>query len=372
MAEPKSGGLAGIVAGQTKIATVGVEGVGLSYRGYTIEDLSAQTSFEETAYLLIYGELPNSQQLAKYQQKLIQLRQMPAPLKKVLELIPASANPMDVLRTGCSVLGSLEPETAQHTGAAIADRLMALFPGMLLYWYHFQNSHQPINTELDTPGTAAYFLQLLHGDKPEKIQVEALNASLVLYAEHEFNASTFAARVTTATLSDFYSAICSAIGTLRGPLHGGANEEALKLIERFETPAAAEVGVKKMLANKELIMGFGHRVYKDCDPRSDIIKLWAKKLSQHNHDKQMFAIAETIAKVMWDEKKLFPNLDFYSALTYYFCGIPLEFFTPLFVFSRTSGWAAHILEQRTNNKIIRPIADYIGPAVRAFITLDKR
>lgn len=372
MTEPKTEGLAGVVAGQTKIATVGKEGVGLSYRGYTIEDLSEFTGFEETAYLLIYGELPNSTQLAQYQQELIRLRKLPEALKSVLELIPQSTHPMDVLRTGCSVLGTLEPENSQCTAIEIANRLIALFPGMLLYWYHFQNSHKRINTELSTPGTAAYFLQLLHNDQPEKIQMDALNVSLVLYAEHEFNASTFAARVTCATLSDFYSAICSAIGTLRGPLHGGANEEALKLIERFETAQEAEPGIKKLLANKELIMGFGHRVYKTCDPRSAIIKSWAKKLAEHNHDKEMFNIAEIIEKVMWAEKKLFPNLDFYSALVYYFCEIPIEFFTPLFVISRTSGWAAHILEQRHNNRIIRPTADYIGPAIRTFIPLNQR
>lgn len=373
MSEPqKTEGLAGVVAGQTKIATVGKEGVGLSYRGYTIEDLSSKTGFEETAYLLIYGELPTIEQLAQFQQRLIQHRQLPKPLKQALELIPASANPMDVLRTGCSMLGVLEPESAQHSGAEIAERLISAFPAMLLYWYHFQNSREQINTELTMPDTATYFLKLLHGDNPEKIQVAALNASLVLYAEHEFNASTFAARVTTATLSDFYSAIVTAIGTLRGPLHGGANEEALKLIERFQAPEEAEIGVKKMLAQKELIMGFGHRVYKTNDPRSDIIKIWAKKLSINHHDGIMFAIAEAIEKVMRAEKKLFPNLDFYSALVYYFCGIPIEFFTPLFVFSRTSGWAAHILEQREHNKIIRPIADYIGPAIRAFVEIDER
>jgi len=372
MAEAKSGGLAGVVAGQTKIATVGKEGVGLSYRGYTIEDLSSKASFEETAYLLIYGELPTAQQLAQYQQKLIHLRSLPKTLQTILELIPVNANPMDVLRTACSVLGILEPESSQRSAQQIADRLLAVFPAVLLYWYHFQNSRQSINVELTTPGVAAYFLELLHGDKPEPIYVDALNVSLVLYAEHEFNASTFAARVTTATLSDVYSAMGSAIGTLRGPLHGGANEEALKLIERFDSPQQAEVGVKQMLANKELIMGFGHRVYKISDPRSDIIKSWAKKLAEHNHDQTLFAIAETIENVMWAEKKLFPNLDFYSALVYYFAGIPREFFTPLFVFSRTSGWAAHILEQRENNKIIRPIADYIGPPVRKFIELNKR
>ncbi|MBS0351077.1 MAG: 2-methylcitrate synthase [Proteobacteria bacterium] len=368
----KSGGLAGVTAGQTKIATVGKEGVGLSYRGYTIEDLSKHAGFEEVAYLLIYGELPNLSQLKQYQKKLIELRKLPETLKKILELIPQTANPMDVLRTGCSILGTLEPETAQYSGIEIANRLIAVFPGMLLYWYHFHNSQQRIETELDVPSTACYFLQLLHRDKPEPIQMDALNTSLVLYAEHEFNASTFAARVTTATLSDFYSAICSAIGTLRGPLHGGANEEALKLIEKFKTVEEATSGLQNMLANKELIMGFGHRVYKNCDPRSPIIKEWAKKLARQNHDRELFAIAEKIEKIMWDQKKLFPNLDFYSALVYYFCGIPIEFFTPLFVFSRISGWAAHILEQRANNKIIRPIAEYIGPSIRSYIELNVR
>lgn len=373
MAESKkTAGLAGIVAGQTKIATVGKEGVGLSYRGYRIEDLSANSSFEEVAYLLIYGELPTASQLNQYQQKLIRLRGLPNPLKQALEIIPLTANPMDVLRTGCSFLGTLEPESPERRGEEIADRLIALFPAMLLYWHHFQTHHQRIETELTIPGVAAYFLQLLHGNPPEKFQVEALNASLVLYAEHEFNASTFSARVTAATLSDFYSAICSAIGTLRGPLHGGANEEALKLIQRFKSPETADVGIKKMLAEKELIMGFGHRVYKNCDPRSDIIKQWAKKLALHSHDQTLLATAEAIEKVMRADKKLFPNLDFYSALAYHFCNIPIVFFTPLFVFSRISGWAAHIIEQRTDNKIIRPIADYMGPSLRTFIPLNKR
>lgn len=372
MNKPLSAGLSGVIAGQTAISTVGKAGVGLSYRGYAIEDLAAQASFEEIAYLLIYGSLPTAKQLTSYQQKLIRLRRLPQPLKLALELIPRQANPMDVLRSVCSLLGTLEPESQQHPDHEIADRLLAVFPAGLVYWYHFQNSGQRIDTELTVPGTAAYFLQLLHQDAPEKNLTAALNTSLILYAEHEFNASTFAARVTISTLSDFYSAICSAIGTLRGPLHGGANEAALQLIEQFSTPSQAETGIRQMLADKKLVMGFGHRVYKTNDPRSDIIKTWAKNLAAEHHDHEMFTIAEAIEKTMWAEKKLFPNLDFYSALVYYFCGIPLEFFTPLFVFSRTSGWAAHIIEQRADNKIIRPLAEYIGPALQSFTPIEKR
>ncbi len=372
MSEIKSSGLAGVVAGETEIATVGKEGIGLSYRGYSIEDLSSKAQFEEVAYLLIYGELPTAIQLSEFQQNLTRQRKLPDVLKQVLELIPASANPMDVLRTGCSLLGVLEPESQSCQGAKIAERLLALSPAILLYWYHYQNSGQRINTEINSFNTAGYFLKLLHGDNPETQDIQALNTSLILYAEHEFNASTFAARVTTATLSDFYSAICSAIGTLRGPLHGGANEEALRLIESFETPAQAESGIQQMLKGKKLIMGFGHRVYKTCDPRSDIIKIIAKDLAHHNHDPQIFAIAETIEAIMMAKKQLFPNLDFYSALVYYFCKIPIQFFTPLFVCARTSGWAAHILEQRRHNKIIRPIAEYTGPSLRTFIPLEKR
>lgn len=294
------------------------------------------------------------------------MRELPDSLKEMLEIIPANTHPMDVLRTGCSFLGTIEPENKQREQTMIANRLIACFPGILLYWYHFHQHHKKINTSLSDKTVGEYFLHLLHEKKPDVLQVQTVNLSLILYAEHEFNASTFAARVTAATLSDFYSCICSAIGTLRGPLHGGANEEALKLIQQFSSPKDAEKGLLDMLAQKKLVMGFGHRVYKNGDPRSDIIKKASQKLSAQREDKVIYAISETIETLMQREKKMFPNLDFYSASAYHFCDIPTSFFTPIFVFARTAGWSAHIIEQRSNNKLIRPLSTYTGPAPRAY------
>lgn len=365
-AKDQHAGLAGIIAGQSAISMVGHNETGLHYRGYEIHDLAQKSSFEAVAYLLIYGELPTPSQLTAYQNTLISLRHLPDPLKEVLEKIPVTTHPMDVLRTACSFLGTLEPESKSHDQVAIANRLIACFPAILMYWFHFQHHHKKINTVLDDKTTGEYFLHLLHGKKPDPMLTHVLNLSLILYAEHEFNASTFASRVTAATLSDFYSCICSAIGTLRGPLHGGANEEALKLIQQFSSIKEAETGVRNMLAQKKLIMGFGHRVYKDGDPRSDIIKAESKKLADHLHDHVIYPVSEVIEKLMRSEKKMFPNLDFYSASAYHFCGIPVELFTPIFVFARTAGWSAHIMEQRANNKLIRPLSEYIGPAPRDY------
>jgi 2-methylcitrate synthase len=367
-----TGGLAGVVAGQTAISTVGKEGVGLTYRGYNIEDLAAGATFEEVAYLLIYGVLPAKEELAGYRQKLISLRGLPAALRTLLEELPGSANPMDVLRTGCSALGVFEPETAARGQFEIANRLLALFPSMLLYWHHFHARGKRIETASHAPGIASHFLEMLRGKAPAQLDERALDVSLILYAEHEFNASTFACRTVASTLADFYSAVTAGIGALRGPLHGGANESAMELLEKFRSPEEAEKILLEMLGRKERIMGFGHRVYKLADPRSDIIKIWGGKLAEAGGGELLFAVAERLETVMRREKKIFPNLDFYSAPVYHFLGIPTGMFTPLFVIARISGWAAHIFEQRAHNRLIRPTADYIGPAPREFVPLEKR
>lgn len=367
-----SAGLAGVVAGESAIATVGQAGQGLNYRGYSIDDLAAEATFEEVAFLLHYGHLPTRAELGAYTDKLINLRHLPHALTTVLEMIPANTHPMDVLRTGVSFLGTIEPEKDFSMQYDIADRLLAITPGMLCYWYAYHHQGREIDGESDSPTLGGHFLELLHGKSSSKLLQDMMNVSLILYAEHEFNASTFAARVTAATLSDFYSAITSAIGTLRGPLHGGANEAAMALIEQFSSPDDAERGLMMMLANKAKIMGFGHRVYKDCDPRSDIIQVWSKKCGEALGSLSLYEISERIEAVMRREKKLFPNLDFYSASAYHYAGIPTALFTPIFVMSRLTGWSAHIFEQRADNRLIRPNSHYTGPAPRAFVAIDER
>lgn len=368
----KSGGLAGVIAGQSAIATVGLAGEGLNYRGYSIDDLAAKASFEEVAWLLHYGRLPTKTELDEYNERLFALRSLPELLKEVLKMIPANTHPMDVLRTACSFLGNLEPENSFDQQLDVADRLLAIFPGIICYWYAWHHQNREISELTDERSIGGHFLTLLHQKEPTQLERDMMNVSLILYAEHEFNASTFAARVTAATLSDFYSAITTAIGTLRGPLHGGANEAAMELIEQFNTPDEAESKLMDMLANKAKIMGFGHRVYRECDPRSDIIKSWSRKLAEYHKDMRLYEVSERIEAVMRREKKLFPNLDFYSASAYHYCGIPTSLFTPVFVMSRTTGWSAHIIEQRADNRLIRPTSEYTGPDAREFVAIEER
>ncbi len=368
----KTGGLAGVVAGETAIATVGKEGKGLNYRGYSIFDLAEKATFEEVAFLLLYGHLPDMKEYDSFKARLISHRGLPDPLLATLRAIPKDAHPMDVLRTGCSMLGVLEPEKSFDQQTEIAERLLGSLPSMLVYWYRYTHDGVEIDFQSKEDSIAGYFLDMLHDARPSDLHRRVMDVSLILYAEHEFNASTFTARVCTATLSDLYSAITGAIGTLRGPLHGGANEAAMELIELYQTPEEAEAGILQKLADKSLIMGFGHRVYTVSDPRSDVIKGWAEKLSKETGDTVLYPVSEQIEEVMWREKKLFPNLDFYSASAYHFLGIPTEMFTPIFVLSRVAGWAAHVFEQRSNNRLIRPGADYIGPGDQEFVPMEER
>ncbi len=367
----KTGGLAGIVAGETQISAAG-GAHNLEYRGYSIYDLAEKAEFEEVAYLMVYGKLPNKVELEEYRQRLIAMRDLPQEMKTVLELVPADAHPMDVMRTATSYLGNIEPEGEGRDQYAITDRLIAAYPGIMAYWWRFAQNGEKITTVTDEQSVAAHFLHLLHGKAPSQEHVKAMNVSLILYAEHEFNASTFTARTITSTMSDFYSAVTGAIGALRGPLHGGANEAAMELIAQFQTPEEAARGVDDMIKNKKLVMGFGHRVYSEADPRNRVIKEWSRKLCTEGGNDVLFEVSEAIENLMWHEKRLFPNLDFYSASVYHMMGIPTPLFTPIFVMSRITGWAAHIFEQRANNKLIRPSADYTGPEKLAYVPLEDR
>ncbi|EIV8650634.1 2-methylcitrate synthase [Vibrio parahaemolyticus] len=372
-AELGGAGLRGQSAGSTALCTVGKTGTGLTYRGYDITDLANNAQFEEVAHLLLRGHLPNQQELDAYKTHLLSLRGLPTELKQALELIPASAHPMDVMRTGCSMLGNLEQEMSFDEQLQATERMLALFPAIICYWYRFSHDGVRIDTEDQTEDCiGGYFLRLLTDKEPSALHKQVMHCSLILYAEHEFNASTFAARVCASTLSDIHSCITAAIGTLRGPLHGGANEAAMEMIEDWQTPDEAEANIMQMLANKDKIMGFGHAIYRESDPRNALIKRWSEELSKHVGDTHLYAVSERVESVMKREKGLFCNADFFHASAYHFMDIPTKLFTPIFVMSRLTGWAAHVYEQRANNRIIRPSADYTGPDHQEWEPIENR
>jgi 2-methylcitrate synthase len=371
-ANKKPGGLAGVTAGTTALCTVGKEGGGLTYCGYDIYDLADNASFEEVAYLLVHGKLPTEAELSAYIATIKANRGLPEALKTVLEMIPHDAHPMDVLRTGVSFLGNIEPEGDFSNQQATADRLLSCLPSMLLYWHRFHTDGVRIDTETSDDSIAGHFLHMLHDREPPELHRKCLDTTLVLYAEHEFNASTFAARVITGTLSDMHSAVSGAVGALRGRLHGGANEAAMELISLYDSPEAASAGVLDKLERKDLIMGFGHSVYTTSDPRNLVNKKISKALAANVGNTTLYPVSEAIEKVLWDEKKLFANVDFFAASAYHFMDIPTYLFTPIFVCSRITGWAAHIMEQRSDNKLIRPAADYVGPDLKAWVAMENR